>query len=121
MKPAPTFGQLVERIQTAHHELAIQAGRAVNISLTLRKQLRKNGAILAKVNAERLRAVQESLGGVREVLLDNTQPFFVETFAKLDREAANAQSMVTFSSSSPWATNRRPSSLGAQVMLEFSS
>jgi len=39
VKPAPTFGQLVERIQTAHHELAIQAGRAVNISLTLRNWL----------------------------------------------------------------------------------
>jgi ABC-type bacteriocin/lantibiotic exporter with double-glycine peptidase domain len=76
-------------------------GCYVVISLTLRKQLRKNGAILARVNAERLRAVQESLGGVREVLLDNTQPFFIDTFAKLDREAANAQSMVTFSSSSP--------------------
>ncbi|WP_332763871.1 ABC transporter ATP-binding protein [Phenylobacterium sp.] len=76
-------------------------GCYVIISLTLRKRLRANGSILAKINAERLRAVQESLGGVREVLLDNTQPFFIETFRKLDHKAANAQAMVTFASTSP--------------------
>ncbi|MFZ1574866.1 MAG: PDDEXK nuclease domain-containing protein [Chromatiaceae bacterium] len=39
MTPEPTFGQMVERIQAAHRELAVQAGRAINISLTLRNWL----------------------------------------------------------------------------------
>ncbi|MEE4143427.1 MAG: PDDEXK nuclease domain-containing protein [Halieaceae bacterium] len=39
MTPESTFGQLVERIQAAHRELAAQAGRAINISLTLRNWL----------------------------------------------------------------------------------
>ena len=35
----PTFSNLIDRIQAAHLELAAQAGRAVNISLTLRNWL----------------------------------------------------------------------------------
>lgn len=39
MKNEATFTQLIENIHTAHQELAAQAGRAVNISLTLRNWL----------------------------------------------------------------------------------
>jgi len=39
VKIEPTFNQLVENIQTAHHELVAQVGKAINISLTLRNWL----------------------------------------------------------------------------------
>lgn len=39
MKSEATFVQLVESIQTAHRELAAQASKAINISLTLRNWL----------------------------------------------------------------------------------
>lgn len=39
MKNEGTFHQLIEQIQAAHRELTAQAGRAVNISLTLRNWL----------------------------------------------------------------------------------
>lgn len=39
MKPEATFFRLVASIQTAHRELAAQAGKAINISLTLRNWL----------------------------------------------------------------------------------
>ncbi|MCC5845847.1 MAG: hypothetical protein JJU05_16490 [Verrucomicrobia bacterium] len=39
MKKDGTFAQLLESIQAAHQELTAQAGRAVNISLTLRNWL----------------------------------------------------------------------------------
>lgn len=39
MKNQATFAQLINSIQTAHRELAAQAGRAINISLTLRNWL----------------------------------------------------------------------------------
>jgi hypothetical protein len=39
MKSEATFTRLIESIQTAHRELAAQAGKAVNISLTLRNWL----------------------------------------------------------------------------------
>ena len=76
-------------------------GCYVIISLTLRKRLRESGALMGRMNHERLRAVQESLGGIREVLLDNTQPFFIENFKEYDRKTAAAQAMVTISAASP--------------------
>lgn len=39
MKDERTFAGLIQSIQAAHHELAAQAGKAVNISLTLRNWL----------------------------------------------------------------------------------
>ncbi len=39
MKNDVTFAQLLKRIQSAHQEMSAQAGRAVNISLTLRNWL----------------------------------------------------------------------------------
>jgi len=39
MKSEASFAQLVESIQTTHRELSAQAGRAINISLTLRNWL----------------------------------------------------------------------------------
>lgn len=39
MTNAATFTRLVESIQTAHRELAARAGKAINISLTLRNWL----------------------------------------------------------------------------------
>ena len=39
MAKQPTFSSLIDRIQSAHLELTAQAGRAVNISLTLRNWL----------------------------------------------------------------------------------
>ncbi|MDL2328286.1 PDDEXK nuclease domain-containing protein [Desulfosarcina sp. OttesenSCG-928-A07] len=39
MKDEPTFSGLIQSIQAAHREMAAQAGKAVNISLTLRNWL----------------------------------------------------------------------------------
>ena len=39
MKPHATFFQLIDNIQSAHQELAAQASKAVNLSLTLRNWL----------------------------------------------------------------------------------
>lgn len=39
MRSEATFTRLIESIQTAHRELAAQAGKAINISLTLRNWL----------------------------------------------------------------------------------
>lgn len=76
-------------------------GCYVIISLALRKRLRRSGAIMAQMNAEKTRAVQESIGGIREVILDNTQPFFIRTFSAVDRAAGNAQAVVTFAATAP--------------------
>ncbi|WP_309645998.1 ABC transporter ATP-binding protein [Phenylobacterium sp.] len=76
-------------------------GCYVLISFLLRKRLRHSGVIMSEMNAEKTRAVQESIGGIREVILDNTQPFFIKTFSAVDRAAGNAQAIVTFAATAP--------------------
>jgi ATP-binding cassette, subfamily B, bacterial PglK len=55
------------------------------ISLSVRNQLRKNSKLIARQQSTRIRAVQEGLGGIRDVLLDNAQPVYVKRLA--DEEA----------------------------------
>jgi ATP-binding cassette, subfamily B, bacterial PglK len=61
------------------------------LSLTTGRSLRKNGEILAKKGRERLQTVQEGLGGIGDVLLDNTQAVYVRKFARIDGELSDAQ------------------------------
>lgn len=61
------------------------------LSLTAGRGLRRNGRIIGQMNLRRLQALQEGLGGIGDVLLDNTQPIYVRKFAKFDRQLCDAQ------------------------------
>ena len=43
-------------------------------STSSRPRLRRNGWVITESDEERYQAVQEGLGGIRDVLLDNAQP-----------------------------------------------
>jgi ABC-type multidrug transport system fused ATPase/permease subunit len=62
------------------------------LSLTAGRGLRRNAQVLAKRSRERLQTLQEGLGGIGDVLLDNTQALYVRKFARIDRELSDAQS-----------------------------
>ncbi len=49
-----------------------------------RRRLKRNGRILATAKADQYRVVEDTLGGVRDVLLDGTQEFFVGRFQRVD-------------------------------------
>ena len=61
------------------------------LTLTAGRGLRKNAQIVARTGRERLQTVQEGLGGIGDVLLDNTQPIYVRKFASIDRRLSDAQ------------------------------
>lgn len=61
------------------------------ISLLVRPRLRKNSVVIAETNRSRVQAVQEGLGGIRDVLLDNAQKVYLRKFAKVDNALRNAQ------------------------------
>ena len=67
-------------------------GIYVAISFASRKALKLRGRIIARAQSDRIRAVQEGLGGIRDVLIDGTQPFFLEKFRSYDGalQGANA-------------------------------
>ncbi|MFS8064188.1 MAG: ABC transporter transmembrane domain-containing protein, partial [Luteimonas sp.] len=61
------------------------------ISFLTRPQLRKNAKIIAKANRSRVQAVQEGLGGIRDVLLENAQKLYVGKFNRIDNKLRRAQ------------------------------
>jgi ABC-type multidrug transport system fused ATPase/permease subunit len=70
------------------------------VTLATRKILRRNSILLAKAASGRIRVLQEGLGGIRDILIDNSQPVFEKTFAVLDykyRRAQVANNMVALS------------------------
>lgn len=54
----------------------------VLLSLTLRARLQRNGTVLQRHTAKRIRTVQMALGGIRDILLDRSQPAFERDFAE---------------------------------------
>lgn len=63
----------------------------LGVSLATRNRLRRNGQIAAEGHKLRLKAVQEGLGGIRDVLLDGAQPIHLRKFAAIDTRLRNAQ------------------------------
>jgi ABC-type multidrug transport system fused ATPase/permease subunit len=63
------------------------------VSKTTRAQLRLNGKIIAHNNTLRLKTVQEGLGGIRDVIIDQAQPVYVRKFAAVDTKVRDAQAI----------------------------
>lgn len=57
----------------------------------LARQVARNGAVVSRNATLRVRAIQEGLGGIRDVLLDGTQTVFDRRFATVDYEQKRAQ------------------------------
>lgn len=61
-----------------------------------RKLLDRNSKIVAKASERRIKAVQEGLGGIRDVLIADTQSFFQRSYreAELDLKRASSKNSV---------------------------
>ena len=66
-------------------------GFYTGVSLWSRPRLRRNAVFIKTSNQERYKALQEGLGGIRDVLLDNAQPIYVSKFARIDTRLRDAQ------------------------------
>jgi ABC-type multidrug transport system fused ATPase/permease subunit len=63
----------------------------IQISLLFRRRLKANSINIARLQSERVRAVQEGLGGIRDVLINATQPVFLSRFRTVDGALQRAQ------------------------------
>lgn len=63
------------------------------VSKTAREQLRRNGKVIAHNNTLRLKTVQEGLGGIRDVIIDQAQPVYLRKFATVDQHVRDAQAV----------------------------
>ena len=84
--------------------LAAFAGFGVvyfGISMLTRRRLQRNSETILRAHSRRVQAVQEGLGGIRDVLIDSSQEVFLRKFAQLDWEIREAQAMNGFIGASP--------------------
>ena len=65
-------------------------GSYVVITLMTRKRLLENGHCINEEQTRVIKALQEGLGGIRDVLLDGTQLFYCELYRQADRNLRRA-------------------------------
>lgn len=66
-----------------------------------RKTLRANSRIISERENKRIQAIQEGLGGIRDVLIDNAQPIYAKRFSLLNAQQRRAQATNAFVRSAP--------------------
>ncbi len=76
---------------------------AIYLAVTLftRRRLSANGKIIARTQAERVKAMQDGLGGIRDVLLDQSQLVFVEGYDRAEARYRTARVWNTFMGGAP--------------------
>ena len=71
------------------------------IAVLNRRRLRRNSELVAREQTQVVKALQEGLGGIRDVLLDNAQPLYCEIYRQADYPLRRAQSDSQFINNSP--------------------
>ncbi len=71
------------------------------VSYFNRGRLRRNARILSEAATARVKIVQEGLGGIRDVILDRSQPLFEDSFRRVDARYRRAQSVNAFIAAAP--------------------
>ena len=71
------------------------------ISLIARKNLQRNSDLIANKSTQMIKALQEGLGGVRDVLIDGTQEFYCDLYRNADLSLRKATASNVFIGTSP--------------------
>ena len=71
------------------------------IALVVRKRLKSNSEQVSREQTQMVKALQEGLGGIRDVLLDGSQPLYCEIYRQADHPLRAAQSSSQFINASP--------------------
>jgi len=66
------------------------------LAITARRELRSNGKKIAEVSTQQLKALQEGLGAIRDVLLDGSQSTYLEIYQKADRPKRQLEAKNVF-------------------------
>ena len=71
------------------------------VTLATRHALHANGKIIADAETRRIQAIQEGLGGIRDVIIDGAQRVYVRRFWSVDVAQRRAQGLNSFISVAP--------------------
>ena len=71
------------------------------MSLGTRRRLKANSAIITEAATARMKAIQEGVGGIRDILLGQTQARFEEHYRQVDARYRRAQAINMFITAGP--------------------
>jgi ATP-binding cassette, subfamily B, bacterial PglK len=71
------------------------------VSFVTKRRLTSNSAVIADALRARVQTVQEGLGGIRDVILDRSQPIFLAKFGAIEGKFRRAQAVNYFVTASP--------------------
>lgn len=71
------------------------------VSLATRRRLQANSVVIARSQGARVRALQEGLGGIRDVLLDRSQSVFIDTYQKAEANFRDARARNALFANAP--------------------
>jgi ATP-binding cassette subfamily B protein len=70
-------------------------------TMVFKKKLRKNSELISNAQTQVIKTLQEGLGGIRDVLIDNSQHLYCNFYHQADRPLRLAQGTNVFISGSP--------------------
>jgi ABC-type multidrug transport system fused ATPase/permease subunit len=71
------------------------------LSRISRRKLRESSQTITRARTDVIKALQEGIGGIRDVLLDGTQPVYYDIYRKADDSLRRALGTIIFISNSP--------------------
>ncbi len=81
---------------------AVVVGGAYGLIIVkTREALHRNGLKISELNSQSVKAIQEGLGGIRDVLIDGTQPVFESAYRQANRARLQAQGSNSFIAMAP--------------------
>ena len=91
---------VIDPLATLAGAASVAAAYAV-IHLATRRRLRLNSQILAQQATQRLKIVQESLGGIRDIILEQSHEVFERQFRDIDSRYRHAAAANAFIGTTP--------------------
>jgi ABC-type bacteriocin/lantibiotic exporter with double-glycine peptidase domain len=73
----------------------------IGVSFFTRRSLAKNSKIIMSHSSLLIKTIQESLGGIRDVIINGFQPHYIDVYRKADRELRASESKNQFIGISP--------------------
>jgi ABC-type multidrug transport system fused ATPase/permease subunit len=73
----------------------------LGVTYATRGRLKANSATIANAQTQRVQTVQEGLGGIRDVLIDQAQAVYLDKFKHIDSALRDAQAMNVFIGAAP--------------------
>ncbi len=71
------------------------------LSVTARRELSRNSQQIASASQQLVKALQEGLGAIRDVLLEGSQPFYLDLYRRADRVQRQRQAKNDFLATFP--------------------